>query len=144
MSTKYYQGYYELKNPEKYAGKNKPFFRSSWERHVMKLFDEHPNVTLWASESIRIPYINPFTGKQTTYVPDFLIIYIDQDGNKKAELIEVKPHSQILGNSKRKRDKHSATLNEEKWKMARLWCDQQGINFRVITENEIFRSPKKG
>lgn len=141
--SKYYQDYYVLKNPEKYLGKTRPYFRSSWEKHVMKLFDEHPSVTGWASESVRIPYRNPLTNKVTTYVPDFFVIYTDANGNQHAEIIEVKPANQILGNSKRKRDTAAATVNAEKWKMAEMWCEQQGLTFRVITENEIFRSPKK-
>jgi len=142
--SKYYQGYYTLINPEKYLGKSTPYFRSSWEKHVMKIFDEHPSVTGWASEIVRIQYRNPLTQKMTTYVPDFFVIYTDANGNKNAEIIEVKPSTQILGNSKRKRDKAAAIVNEEKWKMAKLWCDKEGLNFRVITEHEIFRSPKKG
>ena len=142
--SKFYQDFYPLKNPDKYLGKTRPYFRSSWEKNVMKLFDEHPSVTGWASESIRIPYRNPFTNKITTYVPDFFVIYTDAHGTQHVELIEVKPSSQISGNSKRKQDKAAAMVNEAKWEMASKWCQQQGISFRIITENEIFRSPKKG
>ena len=43
----------------------------------MRFCDEHPGVTQWASEAIKIPYRNPLTGKNTIYVPDFFISYSD-------------------------------------------------------------------
>ena len=45
----------------------------------MRLCDEHPNVAKWASESIKIPYRHPFTGKYTVYVPDFFVVYVDKN-----------------------------------------------------------------
>ena len=91
---KWAQGFYKLKNPKKYIGKNRPRFRSSWEYVVMKKFDEHPNILHWASEPLRISYINPATNKHTTYVPDFLVIYENKNKEKICELIEIKPKSQ--------------------------------------------------
>ena len=55
----------------------------------MKFCDEHPNVSQWASEAVKIPYRNPLTGKYTVYVPDFFIVYADKGGKQKVELIEV-------------------------------------------------------
>jgi hypothetical protein len=79
----------------------------------MRLCDEHPNVYQWASESIKIPYRHPFTGKYTVYVPDFFIVYQDKEGRKHAEMVEVKPMSQTTmesaGKSQAKKkgcDKH--------------------------------------
>jgi len=109
----------------------------------MQFLDKHPSVIGWSSESHRIPYIHPFTGKSTTYVPDFFIIYEDKRGVQKAEMIEVKPSSQITGNAKRPYDRAQAAVNDAKWKMARQWCSQQNIGFRIITEQEIFRNPGK-
>jgi hypothetical protein len=141
--SKFYQGTYHPQNPEKYLGKKLPYFRSSWERKVCEFFDTNNNILGWSSESHRIPYVHPFTGKKTTYVPDFFVVYQDKYGNKHAELIEVKPHAQILGNSKKKRDKAAGIINEAKWKMAEQWCEQQGLTFRIITENDIFRNPSR-
>ena len=94
MAMRFARGKYSLKNPEKYIGIKTPTYRSSWEHAFMRLCDEHPNVAKWASESIKIPYRHPITGKFTIYVPDFFIVYIDKDGKKHAELIEVKPAAQ--------------------------------------------------
>ena len=63
------KGKFIPKNKEKYVGTKMPTYRSSWEQAFMRLCDEHPNVYKWASESIRIPYRHPLTGKYTIYVP---------------------------------------------------------------------------
>jgi len=140
--AKFQQGVYEPINKEKYLGKHLPRYRSGWELQFMRMCDRHPNILGWASESHRIPYINPLSGKPTNYVPDFFIIYEDMAGKKHAEIVEIKPSKQIVGNATSNYDKAHAIINEAKWKMARQWAGQQGMGFRIITENEIFRSPQ--
>jgi len=139
--AKFYQGYYQPKNPQKYLGNKQIYFRSSWEHAVCEFLDNSSSVIGWASEMYRIPYRHPFTGKVTTYVPDFFVVYRDRDGNILKELIEVKPSKQILENAKKKSDKMMAIVNHEKWKMAELWCKQHDVKFRVLTEHDIFRNP---
>ena len=80
--ARFAQGKFVCKNPGKYVGNKKPTYRSSWEHAFMRLCDEHPNVYQWASESIKIPYRHPLSGKYTVYVPDFFIVYMDKDGKK--------------------------------------------------------------
>ena len=110
--TKYSQGRFIPKNPAKLVGKADVQFRSSWELTVMNFLDSHPSVIQWASESIRIPYINPLTGKPSQYVPDFMVLYQDKDGKRRAEVVEVKPAKEaMLENAKSKRDKVSLVLN---------------------------------
>ena len=96
MSLKFAQGTYKLKNPDKYIGNGLPRYRSSWEFAVMKMLDENPGIQEWASESIKIPYRDPLTGKHTVYVPDFLVCYTDSKQKKHAELWEIKPRSQAV------------------------------------------------
>jgi hypothetical protein len=139
----YQQGKYEPNNTEKYIGKHVPQYRSGWELQFMRMCDNHPAIIAWASESHRIPYIHPITGARKTYVPDFFVIYVDAQGKKHAELVEIKPSSQIAGNAKGQYDQAQAVINQAKWKYAAQWCKQQGINFRIITENEIFNKPQK-
>ena len=139
--AKYNQGVYQPRNSEKYIGKSLPRYRSGWELTVMRMCDNHPGIIAWSSESYRIPYVHPITGKRTTYVPDFFIVYVDKNGKKHAEMIEVKPGSQIMGNAKSKYDKAQAVINETKWRYARQYCKQQGIGFRVITETDIYNRP---
>ena len=94
MRQKYHQGKYTIKNPQKYSGKGEPTFRSSWEFTFMNFCDDNPSVVAWASEPCKITYQNPLNGKVTAYVPDFVIVYMDKAGQKKAELVEIKPATQ--------------------------------------------------
>jgi len=105
--SKFAKGKYNLKNPDKYIGLGTPTYRSSWEFSFCKFCDEHQSVSKWASESIKIPYRNPVTGKQSIYVPDFFIVYIDKNGKQKSELVEIKPANQtILEKAKRSKRNH--------------------------------------
>lgn len=139
------QGKYTLKNPEKYVGNKTPTYRSSWEFTFMKFCDEHPSVSQWASEAIRIPYRNPLTGKHTIYVPDFFIAYGDKTGSQRVELIEVKPANQTLREKLGRSRANQAhyVVNQAKWTAARAWCKQKGIHFRIITESDIFHTGKR-
>lgn len=141
---KFAQGKFTLKNPEKYVGNRTPTYRSSWEFAFMRFCDQHPNVSKWASEAIKIPYRNPLTGKQTIYVPDFFIAYADKKGKQRVELIEVKPANQAIKEKTGRSKANQAhwILNQAKWEAAKAYCKQNGIFFRVVTENDIFHNGK--
>ena len=137
--AKYSQGKFQIRNPEKYIGKGVPTYRSSWEFTFMNFCDNNPAVLQWASEAIHVNYRNPFTGKNTIYVPDFLIIYQDKDGKRHGEVIEIKPSSQsTMENAKSVRDKAAVALNMYKWEAARKFCAAQGLQFRIVNEKDIY------
>ncbi len=140
------QGIYEIKNPQKYVGLGKPRYRSGWELTFMMFCDNNPNVLQWASESVRIPYRNPLTGKQTIYVPDFMVVYQDKTGKQVAEMVEIKPAKEtLLENNKRpsQRTRAVIAINHAKWQAAHHFCKRMGVTFRVITENDLFRNGGK-
>ena len=143
--ARFAQGKFTLKNPDKYMGGRTPTYRSSWEFAFMRMCDMNENITKWASEAIRIPYRNPFTGKHTIYVPDFFIVYNDRTGKQHVELIEVKPANHTfkeqLGRSKHNQAHY--VLNQAKWGAAKAYCKQKGIVFRVVNEGDIFHQGKK-
>ena len=139
MASKFSQGKFTIKNPEKYIGKKQPTYRSSWEFKFMQFCDENPAILQWASEAIHVNYFNPFTKKKTIYVPDFLIIYKDKDGNRHGEVIEIKPSKETtMEAAKSARDKAAVVLNTCKWQAAAAFCEQNGLKFRVVNENQIF------
>ena len=138
--SKFAQGVYKVTNPLKYVGKREPRYRSGWELAFMRFCDTNDNILQWASESIVIPYRHPLTGKMTNYVPDFLITYRTKDNRMCAEVIEIKPKKQSLIESKASaRDRAVVAVNYSKWDAATKWCRRQGLQFRVITEDDIFR-----
>jgi hypothetical protein len=144
--SKYYQGNYKPKNPEKYVGDiNKIIYRSGWEMRFMYYLDTHPHVLKWASEEISIPYF--FDGKVKTYYPDFFIKKINAKGEVSSVIIEIKPAKYTkppkFDKSKKigKRQLNEAKLfmkNEAKWKAAKEWCADRKIDFLVLTEKELF------
>ena len=129
-----------MKHPEKYVGTKTPIYRSSWEYTFMTFCDTNESVVKWASEAVQIPYRDPLTNKQTVYVPDFFIQYIDKLNKMHVELIEIKPASQTILErvGKNKYNQAQYVKNQAKWKAANFWCSQQGIKFRILNENDIF------
>ena len=141
--SRWAQGNYVIVNREKYAGNGTPRYRSGWELSFMKFCDTNDHVLQWASESIAIPYRHPITGKVTQYIPDFLMTYRTRDNTMRAELIEIKPKSQSVIESKmNSRDRAVVAINYAKWHQATLWARNNGMTFRVITEDDMFANGK--
>lgn len=144
MAKKYSSTIFSPKNPEKYVGNSSIKCRSSWELSCCLCFDNNPAILQWASEPFMVPYRNPFTGKNTIYVPDFLIVYMDKSGKKHAEILEIKPKKETaMENTRSPRDRAAAVLNMAKWQACQAWCAQQGLHFRIVTEDDIFAGTKK-
>ena len=136
---KWAQGFYQISNPAKYIGKGQPKYRSGWEHSFMRFCDTNEHVLQWASESINIPYRHPITGKQTIYVPDFLVVYRTKDNLVKAEVVEIKPSGQsVITEKQNSRDRAVVAVNYAKWAACEAWCKKQGLTFRVITEKDMF------
>lgn len=141
MRGNWAQGIYQVQNPEKYVGNRRPRYRSGWEHSFMRFCDTNDHILQWASEAISIPYRNPVTGKLTHYVPDFLITYRTRNNTMKAELIEIKPRGQSeITEGQRPRDRAVVAVNFAKWDAATKWCRKNGLSFRVITEDHMFRN----
>jgi hypothetical protein len=140
MPTKFARGKFVMKHPEKYVGNKMPTYRSSWEWSFMNFCDTNESINKWASEAIQIPYRDPLTQKQTVYVPDFFIQYVDKLGRMVTELIEIKPASQTILErvGKNKYNQAQYVKNQAKWQAANAWARQQGIKFRILNENDIF------
>lgn len=142
---KWAQGIYTPKNPQKYIGKHKPKYRSGWELTFMTFCDTNNSIIYWASEAMRIPYRHPLTGKPTIYVPDFFVVYQNKFGKQVAEVVEIKPKKQSIIESKvaSAKDRAIVAINHAKWQAAMAYCKTQGLTFRVITEDDIFRNGSK-
>lgn len=142
--SKYKQGKYVPKHPEKYVGNNinNIIFRSSWELTVHKFFDTNARVLRWSSESIAIPYVKPTDNRVHHYFPDYWVEYIDKDGQIIQEIIEVKPIAQTKPPTRAHKhvlyEQLQYAVNQSKWAAAALWCKQHGMIFRIVSENSIF------
>jgi hypothetical protein len=145
MSLRFSQGVYKVKNLEKYIGNKMPIYRSSWEYTFCAFCDNNASIQQWASESVKIPYRDPLTGKQTVYVPDFLITYVDKNLIKHVELIEIKPANQMLREKVGKNPYNQAQYvkNMAKWGVAQAYCRQHGLRFRILNEHDLFLNSGK-
>jgi hypothetical protein len=110
----------------------------------MNVCDQHPNIIQWASENFQIPYQHPLTGKWHRYIPDFFIVYLDKEGQQHGEVIEIKPMSQtVMELARTSKAQEIVLVNHAKWKAALAWCRTQGLTFRIMTAEQLYRTNKK-
>lgn len=140
-----YSGKFKPKNPEKYKGDpTNIIWRSRWECRVMSYFDTNPAIISWSSEEIVIQYRSPVDQKPRRYFPDFWVKYRDGTGKIKEAIIEVKPFHQTQEPAKKKinnrryiTEVQTYVVNQEKWRVADIYCKQRGWEFHVWTEKEL-------
>jgi hypothetical protein len=126
-------------NKEKYVGDaGKITCRSLWERNICKFCDQTPNVLKWSFEEIIVPYTSPLDRKQHNYFPDF-VIQFKNDSGINTWMVEVKPKKQtILKENASKKEKITWIINNAKWDAAKKYCEKNNMEFKIITEKEIF------
>jgi len=147
----YKQGFFKPTNPKKYIGDpTNIIYRSGWEKRVMEWADTNSGVLRWASEEVVIPYVSPIDNKVHRYFVDFYVEARGRDGETKVMLLEVKPKAQTQEPKKPKRQTKKFInevmtygVNKAKWDAATKWARQNGLTFRVITENEMFANGRK-
>ena len=141
-----YKGRYFPTNPKKYRGNpNQIIYRSLWERKVIVYCDKNDAIIEWGSEEVIVPYLSPMDGKIHRYFPDFYMKVRQADGSTKKFIIEVKPKSQCkqpVKNPKRRTTKwfnevKTFAINQAKWKSAREFCEDKGMEFKIFTEDHI-------
>lgn len=138
------QGIFTPKHPEKYIGDvNKIRYMSSWELSLHNFMDNNKNIIKWSSEGIAINYIKPTDNKIHKYYPDYYVEYYNNSGNLVREIIEVKPHSQTKKSRARKATSKlyediQYAVNLAKWKACKSFCQKNGLEFRILTEKQMF------
>ena len=136
---------YKPSYPQKYQGNpNNIICRSSWERKMCRWCDLNENIISWASEEFSIPYVSPVDNRVHRYYPDYLIKVKESTGKIKTYVIEVKPKKETSPPKRPKRQTKSYiyeckmyAVNQEKWQAAREFCLDNGVEFKIITENEL-------
>lgn len=119
-------------------------YKSNLELQSFKYCDFNKHVKYWSAEPFYIPYVKPTTQKIHRYFPDLFIEF--QTGAK--FLVEVK-HSKetkipkkpkkLTTKSERNYNKAMQTflINTAKWESAKEYCAKNGLNFIILTENEL-------
>ena len=134
-----YKTRFTPKNIKKYIGDaSKIVCRSLWERNVCKFCDETPSIMKWSFEEVIVPYVNPLDKKFHNYFPDF-IIQFKVNEEIKTWMVEVKPKKQTyLKENASKKEKIAWITNSAKWEAAKKYCEKNNMEFKIITEKEIF------
>ena len=141
-----YKGKYIPINPKKYVGNSSQvIYRSLWERKLMVYCDRNEKVIEWGSEEVIVPYRSPWDGKMHRYFPDFYMKVKQGNGTYKKFIIEVKPKAQCKEPTKtpkrktRKWYKEVQTwgINQAKWKSATDYCENRGMEFKILTEDHL-------
>lgn len=138
---KSYKGLYKPTYPKKYIGDpNRIVYRSLLERKFMRYCDLSDNVTQWASEELPIIYRSPLDRKIHRYFPDFIVKM--KTGNR--YMVEIKPSRQCVKpkTPKRKtkafmRESLEYIKNQAKWSAAKIYCEDNNLEFKLITEKDI-------
>ena len=114
----------------------------------MKFCDTSPKVLRWASEEVVIPYISPIDKKVHRYFVDFLV-EVRTDEGIKTWLVEIKPKKQCAEPVRRSRitrgyvtEVKAWLTNKAKWEAAKQVSESKGWEFKILTEDDLFRKPK--
>lgn len=150
-NSRFRQGLFVSANPHKYLGDaSNIVYRSSWELRVFKFLDTNQYILGWVSEPFGIPYMKPviLNGKQifkkATYYPDVYVEFVDENGNERHQMVEIKPQKQTRKSRSKKtlvklQENQIFAVNQAKWTAAMQWCNAHGIEFIIATEKSIFR-----
>ena len=139
--AKSYRGLYRPNNPKKYVGNTKQIvYRSLLERRFMRYCDLNEDILYWASEELPVRYYNPLDKKYHRYFPDFVVKTVNND----KYMIEIKPSRQVAKPKPPKkktksymRESFEYIKNQAKWQAAKSYCDDNGMQFKVITEKDL-------
>ena len=140
-----YKGRYTPKNPKKYKGN--PYnviYRSLWERKFMVYCDHSESIIEWGSEEVVIPYKSPWDGRIHRYFPDFYIKIKTNEGTTKKLIVEIKPKKQTKAPKEPERktkrylnEVRTWGVNSSKWRYATEWCKDNGMEFKILTEDDL-------
>jgi len=96
------------------------YWESLLEKDFIKILEFDPTITSYESQPIEITYF--YESKRRRYFPDFKAT----TSTNEIYLYEVKPL-----------DKVNKEENLIKYEVARLYCEENNWNFRVVSENKI-------
>lgn len=140
-----YKGRYRVLNPSKYKGNlSEIVYRSSWELKFMTWCDRNASVLEWGSETVVIPYKSPVDNKLHRYFVDFYVKIKNKENKITKYLVEIKPEKftkppEIPKRQTKKfiQEVFQYGTNQAKWKAANEFCQERGMKFLVLTENDL-------
>lgn len=151
MSEKngWYQGTFNPAHPEKCINKTAISYRSAWEKRFLSWLDDNPAVKKYGYEVITIPYRYAIDGRMHNYIVDFYAEILNRNNDVDKYLIEVKPkkqgekptmpkHKTMKSMKNYMYEAHQFIRNTNKWDAARNFCASNGLQFKVLTKENLF------
>ena len=140
-----YKGKFQPSNTGKYRGDHRNIiYRSLWERKFMVYCDHSESIIEWGSEEVVIPYKSPWDGRIHRYFPDFYIKIKTNEGTTKKLIVEIKPKKQTKAPKEPERktkrylnEVRTWGVNSSKWRYATEWCKDNGMEFKILTEDDL-------
>jgi len=152
LNSKYNQGKYSLKNQSKYIGNpSEIIYRSSWEFAFCHYLDMNDSIVKWACEQPIITY-QDLRNKVHRYYPDFYYEKLSNDENGITQVIvEIKPKIELFPPIRPKNETAKALENYEysvrthiknklKWSAAEEYARKRGMQFIIITEEQLIKA----
>ena len=106
----------------------------------MRYCDLNTDILYWASEELAVRYYSPLDKKYHRYFPDFIVKTINND----KYMIEIKPSRQAVKPKPPKkktksymRESFEYIKNQAKWQAAKAYCEDKGMEFKIITEKDL-------
>lgn len=152
FNTKYKQGKYQLRNPEKYKGNPEEIrYRSSWEYAFCNYLDTNNTILKWSCEQPIITY-QDLRNKVHRYYPDYFYEKLTNDDNYiEKVIVEIKPKIELYPPKEPKNKTAKALENYEyairthiknklKWNAATEYANKRGMKFIIITEDHLIKA----
>lgn len=106
--------------------------------------DRNASVLEWGSETVVIPYKSPVDNKLHRYFVDFYVKIKNKENKITKYLVEIKPEKftkppEIPKRQTKKfiQEVFQYGTNQAKWKAANEFCQDRGMKFLVLTENDL-------
>ncbi len=110
----------------------------------MRWCDINASVLEWGSETVVIPYKSPVDNKFHRYFVDFYVKIKNKENKIVKYLVEIKPDKftkppQIPKRQTKKfiQEVFQYGTNQAKWKAADEFCQDRGMKFLILTENDL-------
>jgi len=152
LNSKYNQGKYQLRNPDKYKGNpNEVIYRSSWEFAFCNYLDMNESIIKWSCEQPIITY-SDLRNKVHRYYPDFYYEKkTNNDDRMDRVIVEIKPKVELFPPQRPKNETAKALENYEysvrthiknklKWSAAEEYATKRGMKFVIITEEQLIKA----
>lgn len=137
--SRFHQGYFRARNPDKIIGKDPVIFRSKIEYLFLLYLDKNENVKRWNSESIIIPYFDKVSNKNRKYYTDCYVEIVEGSVLKKY-IIELKDIKETKAPNPKSKKKKASLLFEQcrhitnvcKWEFANEYAKRNNVEFMLI------------